>query len=305
MSSEGVAIVGAGLMGHGLAQVFAHAGHQVAITDADKGRLATVRERIAGNLADLGLDPSAAQRVTVHEALEDEVGNADIVIEAVSESLELKQEVFAQLGTHCRPDALLATNTSVISVAAIGARLTSAERMLGTHWWNPPYLIDLVEVVQAPRTASESVTRMMELLRGVGKEPVHVRRDVPGFVGNRLQHALWREAIAVVAAGICDADTVDAVVRSGFGRRLAVMGPMENADLIGLDLTLAIHEQVLPDLDRTPGPSEHLRELVARGDLGMKTGRGFRQWQSGAADEARQRLTRHLGAQPHRGERGT
>ncbi|MGZ4246552.1 MAG: 3-hydroxyacyl-CoA dehydrogenase family protein, partial [Solirubrobacteraceae bacterium] len=113
MSSERVAIVGAGLMGHGLAQVFAHAGHQVAITDADKRRLATVRERIAGNLADLGLDPSAAQRVTVHEALEDAVGNADIVIEAVSESLELKQEVFAQLGTHCRPDALLATNTSV------------------------------------------------------------------------------------------------------------------------------------------------------------------------------------------------
>jgi 3-hydroxybutyryl-CoA dehydrogenase len=111
-----------------------------------------------------------------------------------------------------------------------------------------------------------------------------------------VQHALWREAIAIVAAGICDAETVDTVVRSGFGRRLAVMGPMEKADLIGLDLTLAIHEQVLPDLDRTPGPSEHLRELVARGDLGMKTGRGFQQWQPGAADEARQRLTRHLSA---------
>jgi 3-hydroxybutyryl-CoA dehydrogenase len=296
MSAERVAIVGAGLMGHGLAQVFAHAGHDVAITDSDAGRLATVRERIAGNLTELGLDPAGAERVTAHESLPAAVGSADVVIEAVSENLKLKQAVFAQLEAHCRPDALLATNTSVIPVASIGAELSSPERMLGTHWWNPPYLIGLVEVVQAPRTAPESVTRMMDLLTRVGKEPVHVRRDVPGFVGNRLQHALWREAIAIVAAGICDAETVDTVVRSGFGKRLAVMGPMENADLIGLDLTLAIHEQVLPDLDRTPGPSEHLRELVARGDLGMKTGRGFQQWQPGAADEARQRLTRHLSA---------
>lgn len=296
MSSERVAIVGAGLMGHGLAQVFAHAGHDVAITDSDAARLATVRERIAGNLAELGLDPAGAQRVTAHESLPAAVAGADVVIEAVSENLTLKQEVFAQLEAHCRPEALLATNTSVIPVASIGAALTTAGRMLGTHWWNPPYLIGLVEVVQAPRTAPETVTRMMDLLTRVGKEPVHVRRDVPGFVGNRLQHALWREAIAIVADGICDAETVDAVVRSGFGKRLAVMGPMENADLVGLDLTLAIHEQVLPDLDRTPGPSEHLRALVARGDLGMKTGRGFRSWEPGAADEARQRLTRHLSA---------
>jgi 3-hydroxybutyryl-CoA dehydrogenase len=296
MSGERVAIVGAGLMGHGLAQVFAYAGHDVAITDADPARVATARGRIAGNLSELGLDPGHADRVTGHDALQAAVADADVVIEAVSESLELKQEVFAQIEAHCRSDALLATNTSVIPVTAIGARLATPERMLGTHWWNPPYLIDLVEVVQAERTAPETVTRMMALLRRVGKEPVHVRRDVPGFVGNRLQHALWREAFAVVAAGICDADTVDAVVRSGFGKRLAVMGPMENADLIGLDLTLAIHEQVLPDLDRTPGPAAHLRELVARGDLGMKTGRGFREWQPGAADEARQRLTRHLSA---------
>ncbi len=296
MAIERVAIVGAGLMGHGLAQVFAHAGHDVAITDSDSARLATVRERVAANLTELGLDPAGAQRVTAFGSLPDAVAGADVVIEAVSESLELKQEVFAQLEAHCRRDALLATNTSVIPVASIGAQLTGAGRMLGTHWWNPPYLIGLVEVVQAPRTAPESVSRMMDLLTRVGKEPVHVRRDVPGFVGNRLQHALWREAIAIVAAGICDAETVDVVVRSGFGKRLAVMGPMENADLVGLDLTLAIHEQVLPDLDRTPGPSAHLRELVARGDLGMKTGRGFREWQPGAADEARQRLTRHLSA---------
>ncbi|HEX3690381.1 MAG TPA: 3-hydroxyacyl-CoA dehydrogenase family protein [Solirubrobacteraceae bacterium] len=296
MSGERVAIVGAGLMGHGLAQVFAHAGHDVAITDADPDRLTTVRERIAGNLAELGLDPAAAERVQTHEALPAAVGSADVVIEAVSENLELKQAVFAQLEAHCRSDALLATNTSVIPVTSIGEGLSSAERMLGTHWWNPPYLIGLVEVVQAPRTAPDTVTRMMDLLTRVGKEPVHVRRDVPGFVGNRLQHALWREAIAIVAAGICDAETVDVVVRSGFGKRLAVMGPMENADLVGLDLTLAIHEQVLPDLDRTPGPAPRLRELVARGDLGMKTGQGFQSWPAGAADEARQRLTRHLSA---------
>jgi 3-hydroxybutyryl-CoA dehydrogenase len=296
MAAERVTIVGAGLMGHGLAQVFACAGHPVTITDADDRMLRSVRDRIADNLVALRLDPAVADDVKTVGELARAVADADIVIEAVSENLELKQELFAQLEEHCRAEALLATNTSVIPVGAIAARMTSAERMLGTHWWNPPYLIGLVEVVQGPRTASRAISQMIELLTRVGKQPVHVRRDVPGFVGNRLQHALWREAIAIVADGICDAETVDTVVTSGFGPRLAVMGPLETADLVGLDLTLAIHQQVLPDLDRTPGPSEYLCELVARGDLGMKTGRGFRTWPRGSAESARERLTRHLSA---------
>jgi 3-hydroxybutyryl-CoA dehydrogenase len=216
------------------------------------------------------------------------------VIEAVSEDLALKRSVFAALEQAAPAHAILATNTSVIPVGAIVEGLGSAARMVGTHFWNPPALIPLVEVVQGPRTATDTVTATIELLRGAGKCPVHVRRDVPGFVGNRLQHALWREAIAIVAGGICDAETVDVVVTQGFGARLAAMGPIENADLVGLDLTLAIHERVLPDLDRTPGPSPLLRELVDEGRLGMKTGSGLREWSPGSAERSQARLIAHL-----------
>jgi 3-hydroxybutyryl-CoA dehydrogenase len=296
MSTEQIAVIGAGLMGHGLAQVFAQAGHPVTIHDPDPAALGSVRERVAANLRELGGDPDAAQRITPHAELADAVAQADVVFEAAPERVALKQEVFAALERHAPPDAILATNTSVIPVARIAERVRSAGRVVGTHWWNPPYLVPLVEVVQAQRSDPAVVEATIALLRRAGKEPVHVRRDVPGFVGNRLQHALWREAFALVAAGVCDAETVDQVVRLGFGRRLAVMGPIETADYIGLDLTLDIHEQILHDLDVTPGPSPHLRELVERGDLGMKTGRGFRAWEADDQARARAVLLEHLGA---------
>jgi 3-hydroxybutyryl-CoA dehydrogenase len=184
----------------------------------------------------------------------------------------------------------------VIPVARITERTRHRGRALGTHWWNPAYLIPLVEVVQAEATDPEVVERMLRLLAAAGKTPVHVRRDVPGFVGNRLQHALWREAFRLVEDGVCDAETVDVVVKSSFGRRLGVLGPIENADLVGLDLTLAIHEYLLPDLDRTPGPAAVLRDKVARGELGMTTGRGLRIWGEGEAAAVRERLLRYLAA---------
>ena len=151
-----------------------------------------------------------------------------------------------------------------------------------------------MEVVEAERTAADVVARTIALLGSVGKEAVHVQRDVPGFVGNRLQHALWREAFALVADGVCDAETVDRVVKASFGRRLAVMGPIETADYVGLDLTLDIHEQIISDLDRAPGPSPRLRELVEEGRLGMKAGAGFRDWEPDAPARARETLMAHL-----------
>ena len=170
------------------------------------------------------------------------------------------------------------------------------DRALGTHWWNPPYLVPLVEVVRMSATSDAAVADTMALLRDVGKAPVEVKKDVPGFVGNRLQHALWREAIALVAEGVCDAKTVDDVVKSSFGARLAVLGPLENADLVGIDLTRAIHSYVFPALDRATTPSLYLDALINQGRLGFKTGGGFRNWTSDEQAALRSRIAQHLKA---------
>ena len=132
--------------------------------------------------------------------------------------------------------------------------LRDRSRALGTHWWNPPFLVPLVEVIGTQWTSPAAIDFTMKLHADAGKMPAHVKKDVPGFIGNRLQHALWREAISLVERGICDAETVDKVIKAAFGRRLAVLGPLENADLVGTDLTLAIHQTVLPDIDQQAGP---------------------------------------------------
>ncbi|HYA07400.1 MAG TPA: 3-hydroxyacyl-CoA dehydrogenase family protein, partial [Xanthobacteraceae bacterium] len=262
MTTARIAVVGAGLMGHGIAQVFALAGHDVTITDSVASSLATAKSRIAANLRDLGDDESALSRVTACADLADAVRDADYVVEAILEDLALKQKLFAEIERHVRPDTILASNTSVIPITAIMQSVARRERALGTHWWNPPFLVPLVEVIETQWTAPETVAWTMELHEKAGKQPAHVKKDVPGFIGNRLQHALWREAISLVERGICDAETVDAVIKASFGRRLAVLGPLENADLVGTDLTLAIHNTVLPAIDSTPGPSPYLQALV-------------------------------------------
>jgi 3-hydroxybutyryl-CoA dehydrogenase len=300
MEAERVAVVGAGLMGHGIAQVFAEAGAPVAVWDPNPEVRASVPDRVRANLRSLGRPRAAVdqvvERVTIHDGLEPAVDGAGVVIEAAPEDLVTKQRLFERLGALTGAGTMLATNTSVMSVGRITERTRHPGRALGTHWWNPPYLIPLVEVVPAAATDAEVVERMIGLLAWAGKTPVHVRKDVPGFVGNRLQHALWREAFRLVEEGICDPETVDVVVKSSFGRRLGVLGPIENADLVGLDLTLAIHEYLLPHLDRTPGPAATLRDKVARGELGMKSGRGFRDWREGEPAAVRERLLRYLAA---------
>ena len=289
-----IGILGAGLMGHGIAQVFAVAGHDVAVYDASADALASVQTRIRANLLALGLDVAAADRVRPSGVLANAVADADLVIEAAAENLAIKQALFAEVEAHAQPDAILASNTSVIPITQIMSGLQRRGRALGTHWWNPPFLVPLVEVVGTQWTDPACITDVIALLTAVGKTAVHVRKDVAGFIGNRLQHALWREAISLVEQGICDAETVDIVVKASFGRRLAVLGPLENADLVGTDLTLAIHEIVLPEIGSTPGPSAYLRDLVAAGKLGMKSGEGFRTWSADEQAELRTRLLNHL-----------
>ncbi len=289
-----IAVIGAGLMGHGIAQVFALAGHEVTITDAVVASLDTVKSRIAANLRDLGEDESAAARVQPCVDVATAVRDADYVVEAVSEDLSLKQKLFADIEHHVRADTILASNTSVIPITSIMQGLSRRERALGTHWWNPPFLVPLVEVIETQWTSPQALAWTMALHQAAGKEPAHVKKDVPGFIGNRLQHALWREAIALVEHGICDAETVDAVVKASFGRRLAVLGPLENADLVGTDLTLAIHNTVLPAIDSRPRPSPYLQQLVADGKLGFKSGEGFRKWSAGQQAALRSKVMQHL-----------
>src|SRR5215468_11143078 len=289
-----IAVIGAGLMGHGIAQVFALAGHDVTIYDSVAASLDSAKARIATNLKDLGDDQSVVERVTPQRDLAAAVRDADYVVEAVLEDLPLKQKLFAEIERHVRSDTILASNTSVIPITQIMGGLKARERALGTHWWNPPYLVPLVEVIGTEWTTQAAIDWTVRLHADTGKTPVHVKKDVPGFVGNRLQHALWRECIALVQNGICDAETVDTVIKASFGRRLAVLGPLENADLVGTDLTLAIHRTVLPDLDRTPGPSPYLEALVAAGKLGFKSGEGFRKWTTEEQVALRARVLQHL-----------
>jgi 3-hydroxybutyryl-CoA dehydrogenase len=212
----------------------------------------------------------------------------------VLEDLQLKQKLFVEIEQHVRPQAILASNTSVIPITRIMEGLRDRSRALGTHWWNPPYLVPLVEVIGTQWTSQQAIDWTIALHKAAGKMPVHVKKDVPGFVGNRLQHALWREAIALVEHGICDAETVDTVIKASFGRRLAVLGPLENADLVGTDLTLAIHQTVLPDIEHRRGPSPYLEELVAQKKLGFKSGEGFRKWSADEQAALRAKVLQHL-----------
>ncbi|MEW6435612.1 MAG: 3-hydroxyacyl-CoA dehydrogenase family protein [Pseudomonadota bacterium] len=289
-----IGIIGAGLMGHGIAQVFAKAGHRVKVYDSSAKSLETLHARVRANFLDLGESIEPAGLISAHADLAEAVLDVGLVIEAAAELLEIKKAIFADLERLAPPAAILASNSSVIPISRISDGLRTQDRIVATHWWNPPFLVPLVEVVGAPATTEMTISKVMGLLASVGKTPAYIKKDVPGFVGNRLQHALWREAIAMVADGICDAETVDTVVKASFGRRLGILGPLENADLIGTDLTLDIHRTILPDIDRTPGPSPYLERLVATGRLGMKTGEGFRSWSKTQAEEVRGRVIRYL-----------
>lgn len=297
-----IAVIGAGLMGHGIAQIFAVNGHEVTLVDLDENILEYAIRGIRKNLelmaehdviAPEDID-AAIDRVTTTTNMEKGVDGADFVLEAVVENLEVKQDLFMNLDRICPPSTILASNTSVISITEIAQKSLYKQRIVGTHFWNPPHLIPLVEVVPGDKTAKETVETTYQLLLDVGKHPVKVKKDVPGFVANRLQHALWREAISIVENGIADAATVDECIKFGFGLRLPALGPMENADMVGNDLVLAIHDYILEHIESSGDPSPLLREKVAKGELGFKSGQGFQQWSDEKAELSRNNLQQYL-----------
>lgn len=298
VKNQQIAVLGAGLMGHGIALTFARAGQYVAITDPVPEARAAVAGRIADSLRLMGEDEARIakilKRIEIFDSVPGAVREAAFVFEAAPEKMALKQSLFAEVESHAPETAILASNTSVMPITQIMGGLRLRHRALGTHWWNPPHLIPLVEVIRTEWTDEATIAVTMALLADAGKTPVRVEKDVPGFIGNRLQHALWREAVSLVENGICDAEAVDTVIKASFGRRLAVLGPLENADLVGTDLTLDIHRTVLADLERRPGPSPYLERLVAGGRLGMKSGEGFRRWTPEEAQAVREKVVRHL-----------
>jgi len=289
-------------MGHGIAQIFAVHRHSVWLVDNNQDMLDSAKDRIRANLSNMSkrgvkfkttIDESLDQiRTTTH--LPTACAECNFGFEAVYENLELKQRIFAELDELCSPDVILCSNTSVMSIAEIGEKAKQRKRILGTHFWNPPYLIPLVEVIRTEETAEWCTNTTYDLLQRVGKHPVHVYKDVPGFVGNRLQHALWREAFAIIDEGICDPATVDEVIRSGFGMRLPILGPVETADMVGLDLTLAIHNYILKHINADPTPSTTLKAKVEAGELGFKSGKGFQEWSEDDIASSRERLANYL-----------
>jgi len=301
MSKPRIGVIGGGMMGHGIAYLFAAAGHPVGVYETSAEVRTALPGRVKGICELLGSDPNLLDRIGVFGDLRPAVDGVAFVFEAAPEKLALKRELFAEIEAIVAPDAVLTSNTSAIPITEIARPLTRRERVAGAHFWNPPHLMPLVEVIQTEWTSAEAIARTMAVLRGAGRKPVHCKRDVPGFIGNRLQHALKREAIAMVADGIADAETIDAVVKEGFGARLGVIGPLEQSDMVGLNLTLDIHETLIADLDRTAGPHPLLRQLVEDGKLGMKTGEGFRKWTPQQAEEVRERLRRFLAGLAKRG----
>jgi 3-hydroxybutyryl-CoA dehydrogenase len=299
---QNVTIIGAGLMGCGIAQVFAtHPDFSVKTYD-NYVSATDALDRIRGNLESFvskGLmteeDVEALlSRITHCKDIAEAVADADLVVECIPEKMELKQDLFCKLEQLCRADTIFATNTSVMSITEIASKAKTRNRIVGTHFWNPPYLIPLVEVIKSDYTDEAVVDATMDVLKKVGKHSVRVNKDVPGFLANRLQHALWREAISIVENGIADAATVDEAVRMGFGLRLPVLGPMENADMVGTDLTMAIHDYILPHLENSPKPSPLLQERVEKGELGFKSGKGFQEWSPEQIEASRKRLSSYL-----------
>ncbi len=284
--TQRITVVGAGLMGHAIALEFALNGFEVRVYDTRAEALADLRDRArqtAAPLVQIGLVAAPdleAGLARLHPTadLAATCADAEYLVEAVSEDLALKQQLYRELDRLCPPGTIFASNTSSLPPSELGAATSRPDRVLVAHYFNPPHLIPVVEIVLGRETSQATADATAALLRRIGKTPALVKREVVGFVANRLQAALLREALALVEQGVADVESVDAIVRLGFGRRLAVFGPFAIADLAGLDVWAAIARVIFPTLDTTPTPPPLLAERVAQGQYGAKTGAGFYPW---------------------------
>lgn len=298
---KNILICGAGMMGKNIAFVFAsNPDFQVTLydlypTDVEAGIRTNTQQLITKEVMTEKEINDRLSRISFTMDMDsDAVKQADFVIEAVFEDMQVKRDTFANLEKHVSKETIFCTNSSVMSPSEISSELEYRERFAGTHFWNPAHLIPLVEVVKSDATSQETVETIMDVLKSVGKHPVLCKKDVPGFIANRMQHALWREAISIVENGIADAKTVDEAVRYSFGLRLPQLGPMENADMVGTDLTYNIHDYILRDLEDSHAPSPLLTQLKNEGKLGFKSGEGFQVWTDEQKEASAAELNEYL-----------
>jgi 3-hydroxybutyryl-CoA dehydrogenase len=301
-SFQSAAVIGTGMMGPGIALTLALGGlratvlsraHSTAAEGLDKARR-QLDVLVENGLVNPQKADAARGLLSASSEFDSNIEAVDLVIESAPENMEFKQNLFARMDSLAAPSTVLASNTSGLSITDVASRCRYPERVMTTHFWNPPHLMPLVEVVRGARTDPDLATSIRDLLAACGKVPVIVKRDTPGQLGNRLQSALVREAIHIVQEGIADVEEVDLAAKSGFGLRLPVYGILEHQDMVGLDMALSIGEYVSRDLYNKPEPPALIREKVARGDLGVKTGLGFYDWSKKDAAAVRARRDRFV-----------
>lgn len=278
-----VAVVGAGTMGSGVAGVFARAGYEVRLVEKTDdllhrgmGMLRGAQEALVNaKLLTRRRAAAALKRVTPLTALEEACDGVQLLVESVPEDLSLKQEVFARFDRFCPRRAVLASNTSGLSISKMAAATERRTRVAGMHFFNPPHIMPLVEVTKGKDTSDSTARMLMDVARRIGKRPILVRQEVPGFVANRLQFAVMREAFHLLAAGVASAEDIDTAMTAGPGFRYCLLGPLRTADLAGLDVFHAISSYLFAELDSRSTPPKILADLVKKGKLGAKSGAGF------------------------------
>lgn len=295
-----VGVVGTGLMGSGIAAVFAAAGRTVFLFDKDPKRLDEAAKKIVeiyeemrgAGLTALSQTEILSQIRPVSELAD--LGRAEFIIEAVPEVLEIKQALYGELERTVEKGVIVASNTSGFMPSRLSEFLAQPDRFIVAHFWNPPHAIPLVEVVPSPRTSAVVVERTLALLRASRAEPVLVEKEIPGFIGNRLQYAILREALAIVRSGAASPEGVDTVMKASLGRRYATVGPLETADLGGLDTFLTIASHLMPQLAKDEDVLELMRTRVEAGRTGLRSGEGFYPWPPERAQEVIKRRNADL-----------
>lgn len=291
------AIVGGGIMGGDIAIIFAAGGWQVHVMSPSQKTRDALPARVAAGLKKLEAPATNAALLKTYATLEDvPLKEVSVVIEAATEDLALKHKIFADLERLAGPDAILTSNSSTFPVAAIGKGLKTRSRVAGTHFFMPAHMVPLVEIVSADFTDRRVAERLIELMRELGKAPIDVTKDVPGFVGNRLQHALVREALWLLQNGVTTPEGIDTAVRFGFGFRYIACGPMMQKELSGWDTNLFAATSVYPHLYNEKGPPPFLKEMVENGHIGMKTKRGLWEWTDETIATEKARIERCLQA---------